>query len=105
MHLLRIKSNFREIPQVSCIFKKDKREEVEKKLPSEEIIKYYCCQRQCSLISRPFHYLTKKKKKDLQIAILQEDSQFSCISKKDEREEVENKLPNEYQPLCIPKGL
>ena len=43
MHLLRIKSNFREIPQVSCIFKKDKREEVEKKLPSEEIIKYYCC--------------------------------------------------------------
>ena len=38
MHLLRIKSNFGKDPHVSCISNKNKREEVEKKLPNEEII-------------------------------------------------------------------
>ena len=33
------------------------------------------------------------------------DIQVSCVSKKDEREEVEKKLPNEYEPLFIPKRL
>ena len=32
-----------------------------------------------------------------------EDPQVSCISKKDEREEVEKKLTNEYEPLFILK--
>ena len=33
------------------------------------------------------------------------DPQVSCISKKDERKEVEKKLPNEYEPLFILKWL
>ena len=34
-----------------------------------------------------------------------EKPQVSCISKKDEREKVKEKLPNEYEPLFIPKIL
>jgi len=33
----------------------------------------------------------------------EEDPHVSCVSKKDEREEVEKKLLNEYEPLFIPK--
>ena len=31
------------------------------------------------------------------------DPQVFCVFKKDEREEVEKKLPNKYEPLFIPK--
>ena len=34
-----------------------------------------------------------------------ENPQVSCVSKKDEKEEVEKKLPNEYEPLFILKCL
>ena len=34
-----------------------------------------------------------------------ENLQISCVSKKDEREEIEKKLTNEYELLFIPKGL
>ena len=43
----------------------------EKKLPNEEIVKYFCCYRWYGLIPRHFHYLTKKKKTDLQMVILE----------------------------------
>ena len=33
----------------------------------------------------------------------EENPQIYCISKKDEREEVEKKLQNEYKPLFISK--
>ena len=35
----------------------------------------------------------------------EENPQVSCVSKKDEKEEVEKKLPNEYEPLFTPKCL
>ena len=35
----------------------------------------------------------------------EENPQISCVSKKDEKEEVEKKLPNEYELLFIPKCL
>ena len=34
-----------------------------------------------------------------------ENPQVSCVSKKDEKEEVEKKLPKEYEPLFILKCL
>ena len=34
-----------------------------------------------------------------------ENPQVSSVSKKDEKEEVEKKLPNEYEPLSILKCL
>ena len=34
-----------------------------------------------------------------------EDSQVLCVYKKNEKEEVEKKLPNEYESLFIPKRL
>ena len=35
----------------------------------------------------------------------EENPQVSCVFKKDEKEEVEKKLPNEYEPLSILKCL
>ena len=62
----------------------------------EEIVQYYCCYHWCGLIPKRFHYLTQKKKKTrLTKSNFGEDSQVSCISKKYEKEEVEEKLPNE----------
>ena len=47
--------------EICGVFKKDEREEVEKKLLNEEIVQYYCCYHLCGLIPELFHYLTKKK--------------------------------------------
>ena len=58
----------------------------------------------CGLIPEPFHFfLTKKKKKktNLQIAILENIHNFLMFLKKMK----EKKLPNEYKPLFIPKGI
>ena len=41
----------------------------------------------------------------LQIAILEKIYRFFCNFKKDERKEIGKKLPNEYEPLFIAKGL
>ena len=59
------------------------------------------------MILGSFHYLTKKKKKKIQVtnSNFEENPQVSCVSKKDEREEVENKLPKEYEPLFIPQRI
>ena len=65
-----------------------------KKLPNEEIIQYYCCYHWCGLILGPFHYLTKKKKKtDLQIAILENTHRFLVFLRKMKA----NKLRRSYQ--------
>ena len=86
--------------EIYGVFKKDEREEVEKKLLNEEIIQYYCCYHLCGLIPELFHYLTKKKP-NLQIAILENIYQFLVFLRKMKVK----KLPNEYEPLFIPKRL
>ena len=67
----------------------------------EEIVQYYCCYHWCGLIPKPFHYLTTTKNLTYKQQFWR-NTQISCASKKDEREEVEKKLPNEYEPLIIP---
>ena len=47
------------------------------------------------MIPELFHNLTQKKKKGLTNGNFEEDSHVSCVSMKDEREEIENKLLNE----------
>ena len=74
------------IQKIYGFFKKDEREEVEKKIPNEEIVQYYCCYRLCGLIPEPFHYLTKKTR--FTNSNFGEYLPISCVSKKDEREEV-----------------
>ena len=66
----------------------------------EEIVQYYCYYHWCGLISRPFHYLTTTKKLTYKQQFWR-NPQISCASKKDESEEVEKKLQNEYEPLII----
>ena len=61
----------------------------------KEIVQYYCCYLECGLIPELFHNLTQKKKKRLTNGNFEEDSHVSCVSMKDEREEIENKLLNE----------
>ena len=56
----------------------------EKKLPSEEIVQYYCCYHWCGLILGLFHYLTKKNR--LTNSNFRENPQVFCFFKKDERE-------------------
>ena len=56
------------------------------------------------MIPRPFS-LFKGGENRLTNNNFREDPQVSCVSKKDEKEEVEKKLTNEYEPLFIPKGL
>ena len=77
----------------------------EKKLPSEEIVQYYCCYHWCGLILGLFHYLTKKKKTDLQIVILEKTHKFFVFLRKMKEKEVKKNLSNEYEPLFIPRGL
>ena len=74
----------------------------EKKLPNEEIIQYYCCYRWCGLIPGLFSLLHNKKTR-LTNSNFGEYPQVSCVSKKDEREKVEKKFLNKYDPLFIPK--
>ena len=46
----------------------------------KEIVRYYCCYHLCGLISRHFHYLTKKV--DLQIVILENIHKFLVFLRK-----------------------
>ena len=78
--------------EIYGVFKKDEREEVEKKLTNEEIVQYYCCYRLCGLIPEPFHYFTKKKP-DLQIVILENTYGFLVFLWKMK----EKKLRKSYQ--------
>ena len=50
----------------TSVWHKEENENFEKKSECEvfkEIVQYYFCYHWCGLILRPFHYLTKKKKK------------------------------------------
>ena len=47
-------------------------------------------------------FIKKKKKTRLKNSNFGEDSLFSCVFKKDEREEVKKKLLNKYEILFIP---
>ena len=87
--------------------KKGEREKVEKKLSNEEFVLVLLL----LLLSigvvwflNLSTFLTKKKNQ-LTNSNFGEYSQFSYVSKKNEREEVEKKLSNEYEPPFIPKGL
>jgi len=50
-----------------------------------------------------FYSLKKKSLLGFTNSNFGKDPQVYCVSKKDESEEVEKKLPNEYEPLFIPK--
>ena len=74
-----------------------------KKLFSIIIATFVCW---CGLIPGSFHFFQQKKKKTrLTNSNFGEYPQVSCFSKKNEREVVEKKLSNEYEPLFIRKGL
>ena len=57
----------------------------------------------CGLIPEPFHFFFFFN--PLTNSNFGEYPQVSCVSKKNEREEVKKKLSNEYELLFIPKGL
>ena len=53
-------------------------------------------------LSISYFFYLKKKKTRLTNSNFGEDSLFSCVFKKDEREEVKKKLLNKYEILFIP---
>ena len=83
--------------EIYGVFKKDEREEVENKWRNRSVL--------LLLPSVWLHSWTfslfNKKKPDLQIAILENTYQFLVFLRKMKVK----KLPNEYEPLFIPKRL
>ena len=53
----------------------------------KKIVQYYCCCRWCGLISRPFHYLTKKKKKN---QLKKKTTQTKQVNEMKNQEQKEN---------------